>query len=200
EIGQEFEVVFFIFPKRSLQAFSQENTYQTLIENIPFCLYHEISLAATAQLKEALQIDRHHNSLITEGKLLSTLGTIMDEFTSDRPIPQTKLNLHDVQRQLKVREILTQHIFGNAPNIDAIAQIVNISPSKLKADFKLLFDQSLYQYYLSQKMEAAKTLIKNREGTIAEIGHRLGYSNTAQFSAQFKKRFGVTPSGFRSLD
>ena len=45
-------------------------------------------------------------------------------------------------------------------------------------------------------MEVAKAMVEQKEGTIAEIGYKLGYSNIAQFSAQFKKHFGQSPSQF----
>ena len=104
--------------------------------------------------------------------------------------------MKDVELQLKVKEILQNHIFGIAPTIETLSKTLNISKSKLKSDFKALFGQTIYQYYLERKMKIAHNLVSNKEGTIAEIGYRLGYSNISQFSSQFKKQFGISPSQF----
>jgi len=47
-------------------------------------------------------------------------------------------------------------------------------------------------------LNTAKDLISEGEGTISEIGYRLGYSNISQFSAQFKKQFGFSPSELKT--
>ena len=102
--------------------------------------------------------------------------------------------MDDVEKLLKVKSVLNSHIFGTSPTIDQLAQQFNMSPSQLKSKFKSLFGNTIYQYYLQSKLNTAKDLISKGEGTISDIGYRLGYSNISQFSAQFKKQFGCSPS------
>lgn len=45
--------------------------------------------------------------------------------------------------------------------------------------------------------ELESALLEKGEGTVAEIGYRLGYQNSSQFSTQFKKHHGVSPSKLR---
>jgi len=191
EPGQLYEVVFFAFPKTALNALFSINE---LLEQPLFCVYAELPDELGNDLKAALQPGNQQNKAWVIGKFLQVLSELIELFSHRQHLPASNLNLQDVERQLKVKEILLDHLFGNLPTIDTLASEVHVSKSKLKSDFKSLFGNSIYQYYLAKKMETAKELLTNQTGTISEIGHQLGYSNTAHFSAQFKKHFGISPS------
>jgi len=53
---------------------------------------------------------------------------------------------------------------------------------------------TLEQYIIRQKIERVKELLFYDELNLSEIANRLGYSNVAHLSAQFKKVTGMTPS------
>jgi len=195
EIDQSFEVVFFSIPKAALSQCLKSLGIK--IDNIddPFCKYVEIEEQLANELIRALRNDSPKNLFITQGLLLRLLGDLLERFYSeDHQLNNSGLKMRDVELQLKAKEILQTHIFGVAPTIEELASMLNISKSKLKSDFKLLFGNSVYQYYLEKKMKTAYTLLKENQGTVAEIGYRLGYSNISQFSSQFKKQFGIPPS------
>ncbi len=40
-------------------------------------------------------------------------------------------------------------------------------------------------------------LLDNSQITIAEVAHRLGYTDIANFTRAFKRWTGITPSGYR---
>ena len=54
-------------------------------------------------------------------------------------------------------------------------------------------------YIILQKIEKAKELLLYDELTLNEIADRLGYSNAAYLSLQFKKTTGLTPTDFKLL-
>lgn len=56
---------------------------------------------------------------------------------------------------------------------------------------------TLEQYIIRQKIERAKELLFYDELTLSQIADRLGYSNVAHLSAQFKKITGLTPSALK---
>ena len=81
--------------------------------------------------------------------------------------------------------------------IEVIAKKLNISPSKLKKDFKLVYGTSILQYNIDKKMELALQLILNSNMLIKNISNEIGYDSSSKFSAAFKKRFQKLPSEFR---
>lgn len=197
EIGAAYEVLFFSFPKETLNLINESSFISDLSNLEKFCIYDELQEETDNQIRNWFDPQRSRQNLFQDqGMLLQILGKILDQFNQRESAPSSKLKIQDVERQFMAREILMNHIYGNPPAINELAEILHVSPSKLKSDFKSVFGKSVYNYYLSKKMEVAKELISRRSGTVAEIGYQLGYSNISQFSAQFKKHFGRTPSQF----
>lgn len=195
EIEEDYEILFFGFSKEVLTKFLTKPQLKVIDSQERFCFYTELDETLSENLKITLAESAKHHSLITEGNLLQVLGQILEIFTSEKfAVQSSSLKLRDVEIQLKVKEILCNHLYGKFPTIDTISKELGVSKSKLKADFKTLFHKSMYQYYLERKMEIAKILMSQNTRNISEIGYQLGYSNISQFSNQFKKHFGILPS------
>lgn len=58
---------------------------------------------------------------------------------------------------------------------------------------------TIEKYFIAQKIEKVKELLKYDELSLSEIASRLGYSSVAHLSNQFKKQTGLTPSFYKSL-
>lgn len=58
---------------------------------------------------------------------------------------------------------------------------------------------TIEKYFIAQRIEKAKELLKYDELTLSEIADRLGYSSVAYLSNQFKKQTGLSPSFYKSL-
>lgn len=197
EMGGQYEVVFFAFPQSTFRTLQASNDLKSLDQLERFCIYDELTPELDQSLRTCLnQAYASLNTFQFQGKLLMILGQIIAQFSQRKNHPSTNLNRLDIERQFQVKEVLLGHIYGQPPSIPELAAQVNMSPSKLKSDFKSLFGQSVYQYYLYKKMETAKQLLATKRQTISEIGYQLGYSNISQFSAQFKKQIGVSPSQY----
>ena len=162
----------------------------------PFCQYEELSGFSALELSNIL--DAEINAIEREGRLLAWIASLVQQF-SNRTTEELQPEMAplDVARLLKVKEILEEALYGQLPTLEQIAQSVLVSQSKLKTDFKAVFGQSIYQYYLHRKMLEAQRLLKRDGNNVSEVGMQLGYTNLSQFSAQFKKQTGLTPSAFQ---
>ncbi|MEW6196092.1 MAG: helix-turn-helix transcriptional regulator [Bacteroidota bacterium] len=58
---------------------------------------------------------------------------------------------------------------------------------------------TIEQYYILQKIERAKELLKYGELTLSEIAYKLNYSSVQHLSNQFKKVTGFSASEFKNL-
>ncbi len=56
---------------------------------------------------------------------------------------------------------------------------------------------SPWDYRLHRRLETARLLLNTRTLTIGEISAQLGYNSPYEFSAQFKRRFGISPRQYR---
>ena len=71
--------------------------------------------------------------------------------------------------------------------------------SGLSALFTQVEGITIEQYFLLQRLERVKELIKYGELTMSEIADRVGFSSVAHLSTQFKKLTGMTPTAFKEV-
>ena len=93
------------------------------------------------------------------------------------------------------------HIHDNIEEVVSVtelAQIVNMSPSGFRKVFREVMHMPPLQYAKSIKLDRAQLFI--RQGLNAsEAGYKVGYNSPAQFSREYKRHFGYTPSETLSL-
>ena len=78
-------------------------------------------------------------------------------------------------------------------SVNRLAEIVNMSPSGFRKTFREVMHMPPLQYAKSIKLDRAQRFI--RQGLNAsEAGYRVGYNSPAQFSREYKRHFGHTPS------
>jgi len=80
-----------------------------------------------------------------------------------------------------------------------LSELLHKEYSGLTALFSQVEGITIEQYFLLQRLERVKELIKYGELTMSEIAHRTGFSSVAHLSAQFKKLTGMTPTAFRAM-
>ena len=78
--------------------------------------------------------------------------------------------------------------------------------SKLHHDYNYLSNlfsevegTTIEKYFIAQKIEKVKELLKYDELSLSEIADKLGYSSAAYLSNQFKKQTGLTPTFYKAL-
>ena len=78
-------------------------------------------------------------------------------------------------------------------SVNQLAEIVNMSPSGFRKIFREVMHMPPLQYAKSIKLDRAQLFI--RQGLNAsEAGYKVGYNSPAQFSREYKRHFGFTPS------
>lgn len=102
------------------------------------------------------------------------------------------LHADDYHRLQRIRKKI-QSSLEEGIKPEALAEEFGINVSKLKRDFKPLFDSSVYQFFTHCRMDEAYRRLKTGEFSVMEVGYDLGYSNLSKFSEMFKKVKGVSP-------
>jgi AraC-like DNA-binding protein len=83
------------------------------------------------------------------------------------------------------------------PRMSIIAKTVALSESTLKRYFKLIFGKSVYEYYLSRKMELAIALLSQKPYSVNEIAEVMGYEKVSHFIEIFKRHHGCSPGSMK---
>lgn len=106
------------------------------------------------------------------------------------------LDVYHIDRKKiqQVERLLSESLQGSFIGIDKIAAEVGLSPTKLKSNFKLVYGDSIFQYFRKKQLESAKILLTKSELPIKDIALLFGYKSSSKFSIAYKNYFGILPS------
>lgn len=96
-------------------------------------------------------------------------------------------------------QMIQEHFSDPYFNISSIAEAVHLSLPYLSTIFKQATGQNISNYLARQRLNEAKTLLRDVSIPIKDVSKRSGYEDPRYFAKIFKKRTGMTPSEFRNL-
>ncbi len=79
---------------------------------------------------------------------------------------------------------------------DSLAALTKFSTVYFRKLFKEVYGTSPMEYVKGLKIKNAKEMLRSDYGSITDIAISLGYQNIYDFSRDFKKRVGVSPSNY----
>jgi AraC-like DNA-binding protein len=100
-----------------------------------------------------------------------------------------------VQKAVK----LIQKDFSRDLKTNEIADLLNISPSRLRHLFKDDTGTTLVQYLKTLRLRQAKYLLETTFLTVKEIMLQVGCKDESNFVRDFKKQYGLTPAKYREI-
>lgn len=93
-------------------------------------------------------------------------------------------------------QVVEDNLDNEHMDAEGFAKAIFISRSQLHRKISALTGLSLTEFIRNHRLDRARKMLAQREGSITEIAWRTGFPNAKYFSTCFKERFGVTPSGF----
>ncbi len=108
-----------------------------------------------------------------------------------------KMTKEDFQKVVTAHERIEKDA-ASFYTIYELSRELGISEQKLKVGFKELYQQTLWDYANSVRMNAAIILLHDTELSIKEISGKVGYQSQVAFTNMFKKWSGITPGHFRA--
>lgn len=82
-------------------------------------------------------------------------------------------------------------------NLKSLADFCGYSYDYFRHQFQQRTGYSPQQYLIQTRMEAATELLKNTSLNCTQIALSCGFSDGAQFSSMFRKKYGVSPRNYR---
>ena len=92
---------------------------------------------------------------------------------------------------------IQEHLSDEELSIVSVASHIYLNPVYFGRVFKNTFHMTFKKYVMQQRMEKAKELLENGEGSIAEICDAVGIHNSSYFSHLFRQYTGKLPSEYR---
>lgn len=99
----------------------------------------------------------------------------------------------DINRLVTAEHYLTGNYHEKPPSINELARMSNMSPTKFKNNFKLLYGKPVYSYFQHQRLNKAREYLVTGKLNVNEIVEAVGFYNMSNFVAAFKKHFDMLP-------
>lgn len=122
------------------------------------------------------------------------LEGIAEEYFSKREAMYTDADNTIVYR---VRNYILDNL-GEDLSATRLGEVAGLHPSYLSQVYKKVMNQSLRQYIIAMRLNAAKEMLKDPTVKIQTIAEKVGMNTASYFTHFFKKYMDVTPQEYRS--
>lgn len=139
----------------------------------------------------------YHRTPIKEPLMSKYLNDIMTEFMILPPANTRKNNPHNIVEQ--AISYINEHYAENI-SIEALAAEMNLSQYHFIRKFKKETGYTPHEYLNNTRIASASYLLKLSNLPIKDICYQTGFSSETVFYNVFKRRMGITPMQYRSLD
>ena len=85
-----------------------------------------------------------------------------------------------------------------APNVERLSRMVGLSTSKLCKGFSAVYGMPVHAYIIDRRLERAACMLMTGEYNVTQIASMVGYNKPSNFSAAFKRKFGILPKEYRA--
>lgn len=100
-------------------------------------------------------------------------------------------------RLRRIREHVDQHLEDHL-DLHAVAPVAAMSPGGLGRFFREATGKSFHDWLIERRLARAVALIREHNEPIGRIAEAVGFGSERTFRRQFHRKFGCTPSRFRS--
>jgi AraC-like DNA-binding protein len=190
-IGVETEVLSIRFDRPFINAYLPE--LKNTVDLHRHIAYEDID----DELGEALLLVlmNMENKLACHAYLLSFLHYFFKKLSKHEKSASTeKIHPEDLKNILEISTIIRDPLQQTSPTLEELAQKAQMGKTKFKQLFKMVFGLAPLQYRNRIRMEYAKEELMLKRKTASEISFDLGYAHPSNFTAAFKRYFGVLPS------
>ncbi len=186
----------FLEPSRLLQVAYESITVER-VELIPQHAMHDPLVEQIGRsLATELETNQFSSRLFADSLANALSIHLLRHYSNwQRPLREDVGGLS--QRELKHAIEYINDNLSEDLTVSAIANELEMSQYYFSRLFKQSVGVSPYQYVVQQRIERAKYLLRTTTLSVAAIASQVGFSNQNQFTIQFRRLTGTSPSGYR---
>ncbi len=139
------------------------------------------------------QLSPEINQIYLMGTVYQLVALLMNTIEQQNKKLIKETDIIESARLMQIKNLLINDFSEPCPPIEDMAKMAYMSVAKFKTSFKKLFKMSYYQYYQHYRLLAARELL-NIGTSVKDTAFSVGFSDPANFSTAFKKKFNVMPS------
>jgi TolB-like protein/AraC-like DNA-binding protein/Tfp pilus assembly protein PilF len=99
----------------------------------------------------------------------------------------------------KLTEIVLDNLTDEGFSVERLAQEVGMSRANLYRRLKSIKDQDVSRFIREVRLQRAMEMLRNKQGTAAEISFRVGFGSPAYFNKCFHEYYGYSPGKVKHM-
>ena len=111
-------------------------------------------------------------------------------------VRKIELKGNDAVLMEKIMDAINSKIDDSDFNVEALSSAVGLSRVQLHRRMKDLTGMSVGEFIRNLRLQQAARLLEEGDITVSQVTYAVGFGNPNNFSAAFKKHFGVTPTEY----
>lgn len=145
---------------------------------------------------ERKDITGNANKIYLKAKVLELMAIQMENYKKMED-NISKISGDKILKKLYlIKQIIKTNIHKNF-SVVQLANEVGVNGNTLNKEFIRIFNCSIHEFSVSEKMIHAKYMLESTQKMIYQIAEEVGYKNATHFTAAFKRRYGETPKKIR---
>jgi len=182
-------------------VFSDISLHHDLLQNFtyeadPFVLFESFSLVER-KVNESLfayMDQREFGKFFWRSRVLNLVTAFFSRIADRRSVHNDAAHKEQIAA---VQQQLVENIYKGLPDIGTMAKNADVSESLLKRYFRKIYGENIYSYYQEKRMICAKRLLTEKNKSVTETAHIMGYGSVSSFNNTFKRFFGLKPDKFQ---
>jgi AraC-like DNA-binding protein len=130
--------------------------------------------------------------------LIDSRTALRNQFAKTFDLSPSGLVLNSLDEKLlsQIKLIVEKHIDDSDFSVEHLAKALNMSRAKMYRKIKSLTGKSPNQIIRGFRLKRAAQLFGTGQYNVSDVSYMVGYNDVKSFREQFKKEFGVNPSGY----
>lgn len=199
-LGQHDETACMMYVKNMVEKLRRfDGTLISTTKNFFIALLHKLyetaSLCGSAVFLP-LETPEALRDMVWQMPFLTDIESyLLDKLTSFFQSTDSRYTQYPLAYQ--IRHYIDENYDNEELSLQDISTNFSVSESYACIIFKKAFDDTINQYMINKRLEAAKHYLKNTNKKIKEISELVGYRDYNYFIRIFKKNTGQTPTEYR---
>lgn len=156
------------------------------------------SFSKVIQLQETSGTDTLLNRFSSLSEVSAWLEDKLSSVMNDQKAKPAGSRKDEIAQE--IIDFIQNHLQDPLLTLDTISDHLGLSSSYIRHVFKEVYEITLADYVLQERIEKVKKLLATTDHTIAEIAEMAGFQTKSHFYNIFKKSEGVTPVQYRNSE
>ncbi len=167
-------------------------------------IYLLLIIAAAAVLiasyikRKKTALERENDNRVN--KLFERREEARHQFAQNTRVDPRKIGINEEEERFteQLLAAVEAHLDDEDYNVDQLARDVAMSRTNLYAKLRNMLGISPAEFMRNVRLKAAAQLLADTSLSVSEVASRVGFATARNFSASFKKTFGVLPSEYKA--